>query len=117
MKRYFKEHKPKRTLIFVFVTGHFRLPVFKSPNGISDQATSLWLACNKGLWDGRDGHQKVVAAITPEHMGCTEWKDVDRQFYQKTNDIDIEEVYTGNVTRKRCIGNASRAESVSEWSR
>lgn len=115
MMRYFKEHKPKRTLIFVFVTGHFRLPVFKSPNGISDQATSMWLHDNKGLWDGRDGHMKVAAAITPEHMGCTEWKDVDG-VYKKTNDIDIEEVYTGNETMEKvyweCVKGRERLRTV-----
>lgn len=97
MMKYFKEHPPQRTLIFVFVTGHFRLPNFKKPGGMSDQATSLWLYDNKPLWDGKHGHIKAVAALTPEHLGCIEWKDVNG-VYQKTNDIDIEEVYTGNKT-------------------
>lgn len=95
MLRYFKEHKPERTLIFVFVCGHFRLPKFKSPLAVSDQATSLWLYNHKNLWDGKDGHVKAVAGLTPEHLGCMEWKDYYGE-YKCTNPVEIETVYTGN---------------------
>ena len=95
MIKYFKDRTPERTLIFAFVTGHFRLPHFKKPGAVSDQASSRWMYDNKDLWDGKNGHIKAVAALTPEHLGCTEWKDVDG-VYTKTNPIDLEEVYTGN---------------------
>lgn len=95
MMKYFTEHKPEKTLIFVFVCGHFRLPDFKAPGAISDQSTSLWLHNNKNLWDGKDGHVKAIAGLTLEHLGCTEWKDY-YGVYKCTNPIDIEVVYTGN---------------------
>lgn len=95
MLKHFKEHQPGRTLIFAFVCGHFRLPAFKAPAAVSDQSTSLWLYNHKDLWDGKDGHIKAVAGLTPEHLGCMEWKDYYGE-YKCTNPIDVEEVYTGN---------------------
>lgn len=92
MMRYFKDKQLNRTLIFVFVTGHFRLHEFKQ-NDI--QASSKWLKNHRDMWDGKKGHIKAVAGVSVEHLGCTEWKDVDG-VYQKTNDIDVELVYTGN---------------------
>ncbi len=89
---YFVKHPTKHTLIFVFVTGHFRLEEFKV--GI-DQATSKWLAGNKDLWSGSNGGYKAYAGVSVEHLGCTEWKDKDG-VYQQTNDVDVELVYTGN---------------------
>ncbi len=89
MLQYFIKHPAKRNLIFVFVTGHFRLPKFRTG---FDQATSRWLADNKKVWKGE---YKTVAGCSVEHLGCTEWKDVNG-VYQKTNDIDVELVYTGN---------------------
>ena len=95
MMRYYKKHKPERTLIFVFTTGHFRIPKFSHKHGIVDQSTSLWLHNNKELWDGKNGHIKAVAGVTVEHLGCTEWKDVDG-VYKQTNAVDTEVVYTAN---------------------
>ncbi|UKI14285.1 MAG: hypothetical protein L6V85_09525 [Clostridiales bacterium] len=93
MMKYFKAHPTKRTLIFVFVTGHFRLPVFREGIMTSNQATGRWLAENRNLWNGKT--YKAVAGVSVEHLGCTEWKDVNG-VYTKTNDIDTELVYTGN---------------------
>ncbi|MBP3695976.1 MAG: hypothetical protein J6J45_00385 [Clostridia bacterium] len=92
LMKYFKEKQTERTLIFAFVTGHFRLHEFKQ-NDI--QASSKWLKNHRDMWDGKKGHIKAVAGVSVEHLGCTEWKDVDG-VYQKTNDIDVELVYTGN---------------------
>ena len=95
MLSYFVKHPIKRNLIFVFVTGHFRLPKFRTG---FDQATSRWLADNREVWkdkSGKHGGYKVVAGCAVEHLGCTEWKDVNGE-YVKTNDIDAEIVYTGN---------------------
>ena len=93
MMRWFKAHPAKRNLIFVFVTGHFRLPVFRVGMMTSNQATGRWLKDNKEMWNG--GRYKAVAGCSVEHLGCTEWKDVNG-VYTRTNDIDTELVYTGN---------------------
>lgn len=90
MIKYFKAHPTKRNLIFAFVTGHFRLPKFRTG---FDQATSRFLADFKSLWSGKT--YKAVAGCSVEHLGCTEYKDIDGK-YQKTNDVDVELVYTGN---------------------
>ncbi|MCQ2409183.1 MAG: hypothetical protein MJ068_01405 [Clostridia bacterium] len=90
---YFKKHPAKRTIIFAFVTGHFRLPNFRIGKMASNQATGRWLNDNKALWNGEKF--KAVAGCSVEHLGCTEWKDVDGK-YTQTNPIDIELVYTGN---------------------
>ena len=92
--KYLKGMSLERSVIFVFVTGHFRLPNFKE-NDI--QATSKWLRNHRDMWDGKGGHIKAVAGVALEHFGCTEWKDVDG-VYQQTNPIDVEIVYTGNKT-------------------
>ncbi len=92
MIRHLKDAKLDRTLIFVFATGHFRLPDFKEHD---IQATSKWLKNHRDMWDGKKGHIKAVASIGVEHLGCTEWKDKDGK-YQCTNPIDVELVYTAN---------------------
>lgn len=92
MMRYFMNEKPERNLIFVFVTGHFRLPNFK--NG-SLQATSKWLKAHPDLWDGKHGHIKAVGGVSVKHLGCLEFKDVDGE-YKSTGNIDLEMTYTGN---------------------
>lgn len=90
LMKYFKQHPTKHTLIFVFITGHLHLANFKTG---ADQATSRWLADNRPMWNGKTF--KAYAGVSVEHLGCTEWKDKDG-VYQKTNDIDVELVYTGN---------------------
>ncbi|WP_160686617.1 hypothetical protein [Clostridium sp. C2-6-12] len=83
-----------RTIVFVFVTGHFQLPQFGVKNR---QATSRWLEEHTELWDGRNSNKKAVAAVTIEHLGCMEWKDDEKySAYNQTNSIDLELVYTGN---------------------
>lgn len=93
--KYFKDKKPARTLVFVFVTGHFRLPSFKDINGGGVQATSKWLASHRDMWDGKNGHMKAVACVAIEHLGCKRFKDVDGNYIQ-TGDVETELVYTGN---------------------
>ena len=94
--------KLKRTHIFVFVTGHFRLPMFKNPSGGGVQATSKWLSAHPDLWDGKGGHIKAVAGISIEHLGCMEWKDIDG-VYTETGEIETEMVYTGNKSWTKYI--------------
>lgn len=90
-----KEKKLNRNHIFVFVTGHFRLPVFKDSDGGGVQATSKWLAMHPDLWDGKQGHLKAAAGVSIEHLGCMEWIDEDGE-YKPTGNIQTELVYTGN---------------------
>lgn len=92
-----KEKKLNRNHIFVFVTGHFRLPVFKDLEGGGVQATSKWLAMHPDLWDGKQGHLKAVAGVSIEHLGCMEYADIDGE-YKATGEIQTELVYTGNNT-------------------
>lgn len=91
-----KEIPLERTHIFVFVTGHFRLPIFRDITGGGIQATSKWLAMHRDLWDGKSGHLKAVAGVSIEHLGCMEWAESDGE-YKATGEIQTELVYTGNV--------------------
>ncbi len=93
--RNLKDTELERTHIFVFTTGHFRLPHFKDIRTGSFQSASRWLAMHRELWDGKGDHFKCVANLTLEHMGCKEWRDVDGE-YKYTGEIDVELVYTGN---------------------
>lgn len=83
-----------RTHIFVFATGHFRLPMFHKSLGVA-QATSRWVDMHKDLWDGKKGHIKAVAGVSVEHLGCMEQKD-SAGAYIPTGDIETEMVYTGS---------------------
>lgn len=95
MMRYFKEHKPERTMIFIFMTGHFRLPAFKEMGSM--QCTSVWLHNHPELWDGKDEHINAVAGLTIEHLGCKEFTDNEsHSVYMNTDPIDIEMCYTSN---------------------
>ncbi len=90
-----KECEPQRTHIFVFSTGHFRLPHFQDIRTGAFQSASRWLAMHRELWDGKGDHFRCVANLTLEHMGCKEWRDVDGE-YKYTGEQDVELVYTGN---------------------
>ncbi|MFC3747610.1 hypothetical protein [Paenibacillus sp. GCM10012306] len=92
MIRYLQQEQPERTMIFAFVTGHFRLPEFKG----TSQATSTWMEGHRELWDGENGHMKAVAGITVEHLGSMEWKDDDTGQYGPTGRISTEYTYAGN---------------------
>lgn len=92
MIRYLQQEQPERTMIFAFVTGHFRLPAFKG----TSQATSTWMESHPELWDGGNGHMRAVAGITVEHLGSMEWKDDDTGHYGPTGQISTEFTYAGN---------------------
>ncbi|BCN31652.1 zinc-binding metallopeptidase family protein [Anaeromicropila herbilytica] len=84
--------QPERTMVFAFITGHFRLPEFKG----TSQATSTWMNHHPELWDGKNGNIKAVAGITVEHLGSMEWKENESGEYKATGDIQTEYTYTGN---------------------
>ncbi|MCR5042201.1 MAG: hypothetical protein K6C36_08925 [Clostridia bacterium] len=91
---------PRRTHIFVFTTGHFRLPVFRDIRTGSFQSASKWMAKHRNLWDGAKNHLKCVANLAIEHLGCMEWAVVDGE-YVPTGKPDVEMVYTGNAFMDR----------------
>lgn len=95
MMKYFKDKELDRTLIFVFVTGHFRLPLFKAQAGGGVQATSKWLAAHPDLWGGKGGHIKALACVSVEHLGCKMFKMTENG-YEQVDDVETELVYTGN---------------------
>lgn len=90
-----KDMKLERTHIFVFTTGHFRLPHFEDMRTGSFQSASRWLAMHRELWDGKGDHFKCVANLTIEHLGCKEWRDINGE-YKHTGKPEVELVYTGN---------------------
>lgn len=90
-----KEQELQRTHIFVFTTGHFRLPHFEDIRTGAFQSASRWLAMHRELWDGKGDHFKCVANLTIEHLGCKEWRDIDGE-YKYTGKPEIDLVYTGN---------------------
>lgn len=92
MIRYLKNIQLEHTLVFAFITGHFRLPVFKG----TSQATSTWLMGHPELWDGKHGNCKAVAGITVEHLGSMEWKEDSNGHYQATGSVQTEYTYIGN---------------------
>lgn len=90
------EQPLERTHIFVFTTGHFRLPHFEDIRTGAFQSASRWLAMHRELWDGKKkDHFKCVANLTIEHLGCKEWRDIDGE-YKYTGKPEVELVYTGN---------------------
>lgn len=90
-----KDRQLERTHIFVFTTGHFRLPRFKDMRTGSFQSASRWLAMHRELWDGKGDHFKCVANLTLEHLGCKEWREIDGE-YRYTGQPEVDLVYTGN---------------------
>ncbi len=93
--RNMKDTKPERTHIFVFTTGHFRLPHFEDIRTGSFQSASRWLSMHRELWDGKGEHFKCVANLTVEHLGCLEWRVIDGE-YKHSGQPEVELVYTGN---------------------
>lgn len=95
LMRNMKDAVPERTHIFLFTTGHFRLPHFEDIRTGGFQSGSRWLAMHREFWDGKGDHLKCVANLTIEHLGCLEWRDIDGEF-KYTGKPEIDLVYTGN---------------------
>ena len=60
--------RPKRTIIFVFVTGHLRIPAVTDHG----QAMTAWLSAHPDWWSGKDGGRRAVAGVVIEHLGALE---------------------------------------------
>ena len=58
--------RPKRTLVFVFVTGHLRLPAVTGHG----QAATAWLTAHPEWWSGKNGAPRAVAGLVIEHLGA-----------------------------------------------
>lgn len=95
LMRSMKDTVPERTHIFLFTTGHFRLPHFEDIRTGAFQSASRWLAMHRDLWNGKGDNMKCVANLTIEHLGCLEWRDVDGE-YKYTGRPEVDLVYTGN---------------------
>ena len=101
----------QRSLLFVFITGHFRIPELAVDP--KQQATSTWLAQHPELWDGKEGHRRAVAGVTLEHLGAMEWRDDrTRTRYAPTGQPDYELIYTGNEEMERIYQSASRVQTL-----
>lgn len=97
MIRYLMNCELERTVVFVFITGHFRLPVFKG----TSQATSTWLMEHRDVWDKKYGKCKAVAGVTVEHLGSMEWKEDCEGHYHATGNMQTEYTYVGNMQTGR----------------
>jgi hypothetical protein len=66
VRMFAKEPRPKRTLVFVFVTGHLRIPAVTAHG----QATTAWLTAHPEWWSGKNGAPRAVAGLVIEHLGA-----------------------------------------------
>lgn len=94
--------KPKRTVVFVVVAGHLRLPDLTDKK--KEQATTIWLKEHPELWDGKKGHRKAVAGIVLEHLGAMEWADT-KEGYLPTGKPEIEVVYATSEKMRHLVKN------------
>jgi hypothetical protein len=60
--------RPERTIVFIFVTGHLRIPAVTDQSHA--QATTAWLAAHPEWWSGKDGGPRAVAGLVIEHLGA-----------------------------------------------
>lgn len=65
---------PKRTLVFIFLTGHLRIPeVTKHLSAVKKfmaQAATAWLAKHPEWWSGENGGARAIAGLVIEHLGA-----------------------------------------------
>ncbi|KAK2598167.1 hypothetical protein QQS21_005718 [Conoideocrella luteorostrata] len=82
--------QPHRTHVFVFTTGHLRIPSFSQ----SVAATSRWLDDHPELWAGGPGQHRAVAGLAIEHLGPVEFvDDIKSQSYTSTGKAQPEILY------------------------
>lgn len=96
----------RRSVIFVATTGHFQIPQLAAP-GPLNQSASRWIAMHPELLDGKQ--LRTVAALTIEHLGCTEWRDNDTHTeYQATGQPGVGYCYTSNPAMRQNYLDAAR---------
>lgn len=71
-----REKPLRRTHIFVFASGRYRLPMMQPASSASTGGISKWLSMHRDLWDGRNGHLKAVAAIAAEQLGFADLPEI-----------------------------------------
>ena len=109
--RNLKDRPLRRTHIFLFTTGHFRLPQFKDIRTGAFQSASKWMVKHRNLWDGANNHLRCVANLTLEHMGCREWI-VENGEYKPSGLPELELVYTGNAFMDQLYIDTVKARST-----
>ena len=83
-------HPHDRSIVFVFTTGHFRIPSI-TPRG---PATNRWLEAHPELWSGRHGGKRAVAGLVIEHLGALECAlDKETHRYRLTGKLEPEILY------------------------
>ncbi|KAJ3495082.1 hypothetical protein NLG97_g3651 [Lecanicillium saksenae] len=85
--------KPQRTHVFVFVSGHMRIPSVSNKG----QATSKWLQDHPEWWRGEDGERKAVAGFVIEHLGAMEYVDDPAEGILKRTGRPMREVLYANT--------------------
>jgi hypothetical protein len=78
---------PQRTLVFVFVTGHLRIPAVTRHG----QATTAWLTAHRQWWAGDNNGPRAVAGLVIEHLGA------------RAADGIPELAYTTNTTMRKVL--------------
>lgn len=101
--------KPQRTVIFIAVAGHLRLPDIAHHK--KEQATNVWLREHPELWDGKKGHPKAVAGLVLEHLGAMEWADT-KNGYVRTGKPEIEVVYATTLAMQAIVKKQWRSRTV-----
>jgi len=101
--------KPERTIVFVAVAGHLRLPDITHHK--KEQATTIWLNEHPDLWDGKKNHRKAVAGLVLEHLGAMEWADV-KGGYGPTGKPEIEVVYATSPQMQKVVNKSWQTRTV-----
>lgn len=81
---------PERTTVFVFTSGHLRIPAVTSKG----QATTRFLSDHPEVWAGGVGRRRAVAGLAVEHLGAREFvDDPDANELRATGRIEPELLY------------------------
>ncbi|KAE8365736.1 hypothetical protein BDV27DRAFT_156616 [Aspergillus caelatus] len=81
---------PERTHVFVFTTGHLRMPAFTK----SGKATTRWLNDHPEFWKGGVGQRRAIAALVIEHLGAVEFQEnLSTNSYSSTGRVQPEVLY------------------------
>lgn len=92
LAQHFATRPHRRSIYFVFVTGHFQLPQFTEQilparPEVGSDATSVWMNDHPSIY------RNAVAGLTVEHLGCRQWVDMGGR-YAPTGRYDWGVTYT-----------------------
>jgi hypothetical protein len=79
LARYFSARRPTRTLVFAAWPGHMSNDLPQAQG---------WIDAHRDLVD------RAAAALTVEHLGCTEWADTLEQGYHPTGRAELFAIWT-----------------------